>query len=73
MLETTCQENLREEDMKDLLEYNLKILGISLLEANTKKSESGVISCIAIIQPTPKEMIAKLSLALEDWNLKTKP
>ena len=37
VLETTCQENLREEDMKDLLEYNLKILGISLLEAKTGK------------------------------------
>ena len=69
-MEQLAKKNLEEEAMKDLLEYNLKILGVSLLEAKTNKSESGVISFIVIIQSTPKEIIARLSLALEDWNLK---
>ena len=73
VLETTCEEILEEEEMKDLLEYNLKILGINLLEAKAGKSESGLISITVIIQPTSKEIIARLSLALENWNLKTMP
>ena len=73
VLESACEENLDEEAAKDIIEYNLKLLGINIIETKLKKSESGVISCTAIIQPTPKEIIARLSLALEDWNLKTKP
>ena len=62
-----------EEASKDLIEYNLKIFGINMLETKTKKSESGVISCKLMIQPTPKKIIRQLSIALIDWKVKLSP
>ena len=70
-LESTCQEEFDEEASKDLLEYNFKIIGINMLETRTKKSESGVILCEVIIQPTPKEVIKRLGSALRDWKVTT--
>ena len=72
MLEAKCQEvELEEEYVKDHLEYNLKILGINIIEANMNKSESGVIkSCSIIVEPTPKKIIKQLSLSLKNWYLK---
>ena len=42
-----------------------------MLETRTKKSESGVILCEVIIQPTPKEVIKRLGSALRDWKVTT--
>ena len=75
MLEAKCQEvELKEESLRKHLEYNLKILGINMIEANMNKSESGVInSCLIIVEPTPKKMIKQLRLSLKNWNLKHCP
>ena len=70
VLESACEENLDEEAAKDIIEYNLKLLGINIIETKLKKSESGVISCTIIIQPKPKETIKRISLALRDWKVK---
>ena len=44
LLERACKDDLDEEGAKDLIEYNLKILGINMVWTKMKKSESGVIS-----------------------------
>ena len=71
VLESTCKKDLDENATKDLLEYNFKIQGINILETRPKKSESGVLSCVVVIQPKTKEIITRLGLALRDWKLET--
>ena len=61
MLESACHGNLDEEAVEDTIEYNLKVLGISLIETKVEKSESGMISCSITIQPKPKKTIEMIS------------
>ena len=70
LLESVYHENFDEEAFKDHLDYNMKLQGINMLETQMKKSESGEISCSVIIQPTQKEIIKRLSLALKGWKVK---
>jgi hypothetical protein len=71
LLEANHPEESEEESVEDLLIYNLKVLGIKMIELRINKSESGVIkSCSVIVQPTPKKIIGMLSHSLRNWNLK---
>ena len=73
-MEAPREETLDEDAVNDLLDYNLKILGIVMMKVKMNKSESGSItSCLVTIQPTPKNTIRRLSVSLRNWNLKTVP
>ena len=74
LLEAPREETLDEDAVNDLLDYNLKVLGIVMMKVKMNKSESGSItSCLVTIQPTPKNTIRRLSVSLRNWNLKTVP
>ena len=51
-MEAGCQADLDEEAFENLLDYNMKVLGINKVEAKTMKSESGVLSCDVTIWQT---------------------
>ena len=70
MLEPACQDHLDDESGKDLLDYNLKIMGINMIKAKMEKSEIGLISsCTVIIKPMSKNTIKRFSI--RNWNVKT--
>ena len=49
-----CKTDWENVDVKDIIEYKLKIVGINVNEVETNRSTSGeIISCIVRIQPTP--------------------
>ena len=74
LLQAPCQEICEEDDMNEILDYNLKILGVNMIKCKMNKSESDVItSCLVTIQPTPKKIIKRLSISLRNWKLKIVP
>ena len=66
LVEASCEANLDEEAFKNLLNYNMKVLGMNKVKAKTMKSESGVISCEVIIQPSQKQSIKSLDFPLSN-------
>ena len=60
----------KKTKMRRPVEIFWNTIRINMLETETKKSDSGVISC-EVTKPTPKEIIKRL--ALRDWKLKTMP
>ena len=63
-------QDLDEEAFEELLDYNIKIQGIKMVKAKTKKSESGVISSKVTIQASPKQAIKSVHFSNRSWNLK---
>ena len=60
----------KKTKMRRPVEIFWNTIRINMLETETKKSDSGLISC-EVTKPTPKEIIKRL--ALRDWKLKTIP
>jgi hypothetical protein len=70
LLTPTCQEGWNDEDVENLLDYNLKLLEINMVKAKSNRSNT-LTSCQVIIQPIPKKNIEGLSFPLRSWTLKT--
>ena len=60
----SCQEGWKDEDVKNLLEYNFKILGINVTNAQIKRSKEGILcSCLLSIEPISKNIISKINFS----------
>ena len=69
-MEANSQQDLDEEAFEELLDYNMKVLGINIVKVKTTKSESGVMSSEVTIQPSTKQAIKSLHCSHRNWNLK---
>ena len=70
LVKAPCPQDLDEEAFEEILDYNLKIVGINMVKAKTKKSESGSISSEVTIQPSPKQAIKSFRSSNRSLNLK---
>ena len=69
-----CKTDWENVDVKDIIEYKLKIVGINVNEVETNRSISGeILSCIVRIQPTPLNNLNIPSFPFRNWNVKKPP
>jgi hypothetical protein len=67
-----CQDGWKDDDVKNLLDYNFKILGVNMVKIEMNRSDKGALtSCLVKILPIPLKKVEKLSLHLRNWSLKT--
>ena len=71
VIKPDCEADWKNADVKDVIEYKLKIVGINVNEVEVDKSDSeDIISCLVKIQPTPLKNLDILSFPFINWNLK---
>ena len=67
-----CQGGWKDEDVENIIEYNLKILGINMVKITRNRSNRGALtSCLVQIRPISWKKIEKLTL--RNWSLKIMP
>ena len=66
------QTDWKDDYIENLIDYNLKITGISMVKINiTRSIEGDVASCLVKIQPITRKKIE--SLDFPNWSLKAVP
>ena len=71
VIKPDSETNWKNADVKDVIEYKLKIVGINVIEVEIDKSESyDFISCFVKIQPTLLKNLDIPGLPFRNLNLK---
>ena len=61
---------LEDEEIEDLINYNLKIIGVNKVNLEIERKSDDGISCLVKIQPTAKKVLERLKLPLGSWSFR---
>ena len=64
------ENDLKDADVQNLIEYNLKVIGISPVQIEVKRSHLDVISCTVKINPIPRKIIEGRTFPFKNWTWK---
>jgi hypothetical protein len=64
------ENDLKDADVQNLIEYKLKVIGISPVQIEVKRSHLDVISCTVKINPIPRKIIEGRTFPFKNWTWK---
>ena len=68
MVKPRSESDLRDDEVENVIDYNLKIIGLDVVNFEIERKPDDGICCLVNIQPTARKTLERFKFPLGTWN-----